>query len=127
VALVTGGGPVWTPRVVERTDRSTTIRFARNDPAAAVVLLNAARVDRLAARTRSYLSDKGWRSMAIGNASQVREQSAVLYPAGREEFARRIARQFGFPMKRQPWKRRDVVVLLGRDAVIRRSAGTSRA
>ena len=49
----------------------------------AVTLLNAARVQGLAARTRAYLAQRGFAAARIGDAPAVRRQSAILYSRGR--------------------------------------------
>ena len=80
-----------------------------------VRLLNAARHQGLAARTRTALLDRGWRKIAIGDAAQVRARSIVLYPADRRALGLRVAAQFGFAsaINRDS---DEVLVLLGRDA-----------
>ncbi|MFL6830592.1 MAG: LytR C-terminal domain-containing protein [Sphingomicrobium sp.] len=121
VALVTGGGPVWRTEVVARTPQQLTVRWVPLATAAArpsIRLLNAARWQGLAARSRSYLADRGWRKIQIGDAKFARTQSLVLYPAGRHVMGRRLAAQFG--CRAQPVKGADVfLVLLGRDAALR--------
>ncbi|MFC7536367.1 LytR C-terminal domain-containing protein [Sphingomonas sp. GCM10030256] len=107
VALVTTGKPVWTARNTQR----------RDEPAAArLTLLNAARVAGLAARTRTTLEGRGWKQIAIGNASQVEAQSVIAYPAARRADAVRLQRQFGFALRQRPSADGPVVVMLGRDA-----------
>jgi len=135
VALLTRAAPAWRTEVVARTEHSVTARFvplngalASSGPArfvplrtvmaasrANVRLLNAARHQGLAARTRHALIDRGWRRIAIGDAGQVRARSIVLYPAGRQALGRRVAAQFGFAsaINRDS---DEVLVLLGRDA-----------
>lgn len=119
VALVTSGAPQWQPKLVAQGPRSATVRFVplqRPDVRmAAVRLLNAARFRGLAARTRSYLVDRGWRSLAIGDADSVRARSVVLYPASMRTLGRRVAAQFGFTA-RPVSEARQITVLLGRDA-----------
>ena len=80
-----------------------------------VRLLNAARRQGLAARTRETLLDRGWRKIAIGDAAQVRARSIVLYPANREALGKRVAAQFGFTSAVNH-QSDDVLVLLGHDA-----------
>jgi hypothetical protein len=86
-----------------------------------VVLLNAARSQGLAARTRSVLAGRGWRSIGIGNAREQRERSLVLYPATRAFIARRLAAHFGCKALKSATVK-SIVVLLGREAVLRRSS-----
>ena len=121
VALVTMERPLWEAKVIARTAQSTTVRWVPITSVASrpnIQLLNAARSQGLAARTRSYLVDRGWRKIEIGDASQVREKSIVLYPASRRTTGRSLAAQFGFAAGLV--QKGDVmVVLLGRDAAVR--------
>ena len=120
VALVMNGAPKWASLVVKQEQRSATVRFVPLKEASArfasVRLLNAARVQGLAARTRSTLLDRGWRNMAIGDANATRARSLVLYPAHRRATALTLARQFGFASAQRATGR-EITVLLGRDAV----------
>ena len=77
VALVTRPEPRWEARTVTRTATSTTIHFEKKTQPA-VTLLNAARVRGLAARTRAYLVSRGFAAAKIGDAPEVRKQSAIL-------------------------------------------------
>ena len=81
-------------------------------------LLNAARVNRLAANTRTWLNARGWKGLAIGDATATRSRSLILYPADKRVVAQKLAAQFGFPMARKA-SGEHVVVLLGTDAVRR--------
>ena len=118
VALVTTDRPIWRAQLVEQTRLSTTVRWVPIQMASQrpnIRLLNAAQHRGLAARTRQVLLDRGWRKMQIGDATQVREQSLVLYPASRRTLGRSLAAQFGF--RSQPAAQGDIlIVLLGRDA-----------
>lgn len=115
VALVTRPEPQWQAREVARTATSSTIRFERSDQPA-VVLLNAARVQGLAARTRAYLSERGFAGAQIGDAPAVRLRSAIVYPASQARRAERLAAQFGFSLERREEGSGGVTILLGRDA-----------
>jgi tetratricopeptide (TPR) repeat protein len=115
VALVTKPEQRWEARTVARTATSTTIRFAKA-PQSAVTLLNAARIQGLAARTRAYLAARGFRGARIGDAPAVRRQSAILYSAADQPRAERLAAQFGFALERRDGNRPGVTILLGRDA-----------
>ena len=121
VALLTGSGPVWRGQVVARTPQKLTVRWVPLATAAArptIRLLNAARWQGLAARNRSYLLDRGWRKIGIGDAPLVRERSLVLYPAAHAVIGKRLAAQFG--CRAEPVKGADeFLVLLGRDAALR--------
>lgn len=129
VALVTTGRPQWRAQMVQRTDRSTTIRFVPLRTASAranavrtagmrtggVRLLNAARYKGIAANTRSYLAVRGWRKIEIGDAPLVRQTSLILYPPSRRATAKRLAAQFGFAIASRP-EGTELVMLIGRDA-----------
>ena len=123
VELVTKARPIWRSEVVSRSARSTTVAFRPVQPR--VTLLNAARVQGLAARTRALLEQRGWRQVRIGNAPQVLRTSALAYPAERRSDALRLARQFDFGLRHQPSEQGTIVVLLGRDAAatLKRSSG----
>lgn len=135
VALLTGNAPAWRTEVVAQTQNSVTARFVPLKSASAgnqtarfvplreamaanrpnVRLLNAARRQGLAARTRETLLDRGWRKIAIGDAPQVRARSIVLYPANKQALGKRVAAQFGFASAVNA-RSDEVLVLLGRDA-----------
>ena len=118
VALVTSPRAVWRGQVVSRSRQSVTVRWVPLTMASArpnIRLLNAARRQGLAARTREYLIGRGWRKIEIGDSKDIRENSVVLYPAGRQATARSLAAQFGI-RTRQLDNGDVLVVLLGRDA-----------
>lgn len=119
VALVTTGRPQWRSQVVGRTAQSTTIRYVPLRTAQTrlvqIRLLNAARHQGLAARTRSLLAYRGWRQLGIGDSTRVRRTSLILYPPNRRATAERLAAQFGFPIARRA-SGNEFVMLLGRDA-----------
>jgi hypothetical protein len=116
VALVTiPEQPRWHARTVTRTATTTTLRFDRKwQPA--VTLLNAARVQGLAARTRAYLARRGFAAARIGDAPVVRRQSAILYSQVDALRAERLAAQFGFSLEKREGSKAGVIILLGRDA-----------
>ena len=114
IALITRSEPVWSAELVRRSPRSMTFRFVATRPVAR--LLNAARQQGLAARTRARLVDRGWKRIEIGDAPAVRENSLVLFPHSKAAIAKRLAAQFGFANLR-PFNGPEIVVLLGRDAV----------
>nr|WP_294851128.1 LytR C-terminal domain-containing protein [uncultured Sphingomonas sp.] len=120
VELVTRPEPRWEAKLVSRSASATTFRFEAK-PASPVVLLNAARSQGLAARTRDYLALRGIRGAAIGNAPATRAQSAIQYGAIDRARAERIAAQFGFRLERLPGAGARLTVLLGRDAAIDRA------
>ena len=80
-----------------------------------VRLLNAARVNRLAARTRNWLTAKGWQGLAIGDAATTRTRSMIYYPMSKRALAQRLSAQFGFAMKPRSYGSQ-ITVLLGADA-----------
>jgi LytR cell envelope-related transcriptional attenuator/Tetratricopeptide repeat len=115
VALVTRPAPRWEARTVARTATSTIIRFEKKAQPA-VTLLNAARIQGLAARTRAYLASRGFAGTNIGDAPAVRGQSAIVYSPSDTARAERLAAQFGFALERREGAKAGVIVLLGRDA-----------
>lgn len=130
VALVTTDrAPRWRSQVVARNDRSTTIRYVplkSSQPAfASVRLLNAARSQGLAADTRRYLTNMGWRRIAIGDASQARETSIIYYPESRRRTAEVLAAQFRIRVARRVQEGSAIVMLLGRDAARTRAGRTA--
>ena len=112
VALVTGNGPRWARTTTQPV--RTAARKAVPQPFE-VRVLNAARVEKLAARTRAYLGRFGWREMAIGDAAAVRARSLIVYPDGRQSAALRLSARLGFATAKRPGVRQ-VTILLGRDA-----------
>lgn len=119
IGIVTTPGPMWRSTTVAMTERSTTVRWVPLREASAqssrVRLLNAARVNRLAARTRSWLVAHGWSSMAIGDAPAARSRSVIVYPARERALAQNLANQFGFAMEERS-DAKFVTMILGRDA-----------
>ena len=116
VALVSRTEPPrWEGKTVTRTATSTTIRFDKK-PQPMVTLLNAARVQGLAARTRAYLTGRGFAGVRIGDAPAVRRQSAILYSQTDALRAERLAAQFGFALEKREGAKPGVTILLGRDA-----------
>ena len=118
VALVTIQAPIWRAKVVAQSRQSVTVRWVPLATASArpnIRLLNAARRQGLAARSREYLLGRGWRKIEIGDSTEIRDQSVVFYPASRPALGRSLAAQFGF--RARPSESANVfVILLGRDA-----------
>lgn len=112
VALVTAPGPRWRTPAVALAERSQVLTPT-------IRLLNAARTQGLAARTRAYLSEQGWRRLAIGDAPSTLARSVILYPAERRPTAERLGRQLGVASLR-PNRGQEIVMLLGRDVSSRR-------
>lgn len=120
VVLVTTGVSRWRPHVVAQNNQSTTIRFVplkkpQQHAVAGLRLLNAARSNGLAARTRDYLTAKGWRRIAVGNASETRETSIIYFPEARRRTAEILAAQFRIRVARRSGTDQAIVMLLGRD------------
>ena len=118
VALITRPTPAWTAKVVEQSAKSVTFRWVPLRPVARI--LNAARSEGLAARTRARLAQNGWKRIEIGDAPAVRAKTLVLYPEYRRHTARKLAAQFGFTHL-QSFSGNEIVVLLGRDAAALKS------
>lgn len=115
VALITTPAPQWKATTAIRlSPRFVPLRQAAG-VLAEVRLLNAARVDRLAARTRNYLGNRGWRKVMIGDAEIARAKSLIVYPTGQRELAAKLSAQTGIAMTERPGVRM-VTMLLGRDA-----------
>lgn len=110
VALVTSDGPRW--------KRPEALRLAARkdspDPME-LRLLNAARVNKLAARTRTYLNRYGWKEIDVGDAAVVRSRSLILYPKGAQAAARRLSTRLGFAVAPRN-DVRQLTILLGHDA-----------
>ena len=120
VALVTSTAPLWKAQLVDRSSRTATIGYrplARPQfRTASVILLNAARSQGLAARTRLYLGQRGWSRIEIGDAPKVLGASTIVYPASRRGTAVRLANQFGFALRHQHSDSGALTIMLGRDA-----------
>ena len=112
VALVTGSGPRW-----KRPAPAVALAARRPAPAqlAGLRVLNAARVEKLAARTRTFLGNFGWREIAIGDADAVRQRSLIVYPSHTRAAAARLSKRLGFAMAPRD-DVRQLTILLGRDA-----------
>lgn len=119
IGLITAAGPMWRTTTVARNDISTTVRFVPLRQAYAlspkVRLLNAARVNRLAARTRNWLVARGWQGLAIGDARRTRTRSVIYYPMSKRAVAQRLSAQFGFPIAPRGYGSQ-ITVMLGTDA-----------
>lgn len=114
VALITSPGPTWTAPEAAFRRQTASVPALRRDT---IALLNAARVARLAARTRQMLAGDGWSRLAIGDAPRVREHSLILYPAERRAEAERLAARLGAAHRLDPHAAR-ITVLLGRDRAV---------
>ena len=109
VALVTTKQPIWRP---VGAFKSLAMRFTpvQLHPR----LLNAARAQGLAARTRERLLGHGWRDIEIGDAPMARERTLVLYPPAERARAQRLVAELGIGTV-QPSFAAQLTVLLGRD------------
>jgi Flp pilus assembly protein TadD len=121
VALITGAGPQWRvpqaqPIVRKPLTGAAAIRHAAAAPKG-IRLFNAARVDKLASRARSYLADRGWTVASVGDVILPRSRSVILYPSDKRVTAARLSAQFGFAME-QRTNLRQVTILLGSDAAV---------
>jgi hypothetical protein len=116
VALLTDPRPSWRTQA-SQVAVGTPPRFvslAELQRGYGVRLLNAARHDGLAARTRLALNRQGWKSVTIGDSARIRERSLVLYSEKTEQAARRLAAQVGFWIAREA-RPGALTILLGRD------------
>ena len=85
-----------------------------------LLLLNAARSQGLAARTRRSLTGHGFGNALLGNADRVRATTVILAPDADRPRALRLARAFGIDGRVIAGRR--LTMILGRDAVGRRIA-----
>ena len=119
VALVTTGRPAWKTNLAQGRQQSITAGFTplrAGMAIASIKLLNAARREGLAAHTRKNLEQSGWNGISIGDSSEIRARSIVLYPANRQVLGRRLAARLGVGSALSS-RSESVVVLLGRDSV----------
>ena len=124
VALITDPRPRWRSQTAPQLAIGAPPRFvplAELQHGYGVRLLNAARHEGLAARTRVALNQRGWKSVTIGDSARVRQHSLVLYSEANEQAARRLATHFGFWIAREA-RPGPLTVLLGRDWVKRSQA-----
>lgn len=121
VALVTTSAPLWAKLARPAASSMAMIKPRELAPVKTrILVLNAARRHRLAASARAMLRTRGWRQIEIGDADQVRARTLVLYPANQPAIGLRLAAQFG--AKAAVGRSDRVVVLLGRDSRLTRSA-----
>lgn len=119
VALITTARPQWRVQTADVTVRKPVTGAAAVRQAAVarsgLRLFNAARIDKLASRTRSYLSGQGWTVASVGDVVLPRSRSLILYPADKRAAAARLSARFGFAMEPRS-DMRQITILLGRDA-----------
>lgn len=125
VALVTGPRPRW---------KSAPVRYAAVGAVPSFVpladlqrrkglrILNAARHQGLAARTRVALNRQGWTGVTIGDSGRVRQKSLILYSATSEQAARRLSARLGIWIAKEA-RPGPLTILLGRDWVTRGQPG----
>ena len=116
VALVTSAKSLWAARAVATTPRSVTVKF---DQRPAMVVLNAARVQGIAARTRDYLAARGFAATRIGDAPRTSVQTVIRYPSEARSRATRIAAQFPFAPRLEQGDG-PLTLIVGRDAASNR-------
>lgn len=80
-----------------------------------LLVLNAARVQGLAARTRRYLAGHGVREALVGDAPRVRERSVIIAPPSQWARAKALARSLKFAPRTIRGTR--LMLVLGRDSV----------
>lgn len=100
----------------------TTHKLASLVRPAPLLLLNAARSQGLAARTRRYLTGQGFSGAQIGDARRERATTLIITPAADRLRARRIARVLGILTR--PVEGGRLTLVLGRDAAARRVLGS---
>ena len=91
------------------------IRTASVSLAPPLLLLNAARTQGLAARTRRYLSTRGFAMALVGDAPRTRARTLIITPARDRARALRLARTFS--VMPQLIEGRRLTVVLGRDVL----------
>ena len=84
-----------------------------------LLLLNAARSEGLAARTRRYLSTRGFAMAVVGDASRIRAQTLIIAPAADYVRALRLARTFSVTPRLIEGRR--LTLVLGRDVLGQRA------
>lgn len=117
VALTTAASPVW--KSVKMAAAEALVPRRGIQSPSPIQIRNGARVAGLAASTRDYLRQRGWRGMQIGDAQGRRERTIIYAPRGRAGTAVALAAQFRFPVQIASTSG-DLVVILGRDAVAMR-------
>jgi len=125
LAVVVGGAAYYGARRYER-DRDDTLQAQSDVPADAkapantrikVEVLNATTTRGLARRATLFLRDRGFDVVAIGTATQQREQTVVIDRSRHPAWARLIANAMGATVTSRPDSSRyvDATVLVGAD------------
>ena len=115
VALITTSHRTQRPPVIKSP---SPIRAASVD-AVPILLLNAARTEGLAARTRRYLSTRGFALAVVGDASRIRARTLIIAPAADRARALRLSRTFNVSTPLVEGRR--LTLVLGRDALGKRA------
>ena len=119
VKLVTAAGPQWRVQQERSAARKPITGAAAIRQATAersgIRVYNAARVDRLAWRARTYLVGRGWTVATVGDVQLPRARSLIVFPSDRRAAAAKLSSQLGFAMEQRAGVRQ-VTILLGRDA-----------
>ena len=115
VALITTPQGSQRPSVIKVRSPVRTASFT----AAPLLLLNAARTAGLAARTRRYLSTRGFAIALVGNAPHIRARTLIIAPAADHTRALRLARTFS--VTPQLVEGRRLTLVLGRDVLGQRA------
>jgi hypothetical protein len=122
VALLTDPRPRWRTEQVRYAAIAAAPRFvplAELQRSGGVRLLNAARHQGLAARTRLVLNRQGWDRVTIGDSARTRRKSLILYSAATKQAARRLAARYGIWIAKEA-RPGPLTILLGRDWVMHR-------
>jgi len=129
VALVTRIPPAASrpPKARAAENPSSLLRFAAAQPSSLrpfapsqpavrpILVLNAARSQGLAGRTRHYLAARGLGTALIGDAPRVLARTVIIAPPSERKRALRLARAFSITPLMRPGTR--LTLLLGRDSV----------
>lgn len=122
VALVTSAAPplqvvdVQASRALQRAQVAAVKAPMKSPQRPQLLLLNAARLAGLAARTRAKFARKGWDQVLIGNAPRVLARSELRYAADREAEAQRLGRQIGVPVRLARLQSGRMTLFLGKDS-----------
>lgn len=114
VALLTSSAPLWTAIAPTRAPRVAEVRVEARPK---FVVLNAARVAGLAARTRTYLSARGFGGAQIGDNDRIAARTEIRYTPAERARAMRIAAQFPFATAVAVAKG-PLTLVVGRDAPV---------
>ena len=114
VALLTFSAPLWTSIAHAREPRVAELR---REPRPALIVLNAARISGLAARTRTYLTARGFGGARIGDNDRIAARTVIRFAPAERARAMRIAAQFPFATP-VAVARGPLTLIVGRDAPV---------